>query len=298
MTEISRGGLVQNRIELGIFYYSVGVFAMSVLDACAKWLSTNYSVPQIALLESSVGLTLVLLINKDNAFALLRTEHLGLQITRGLFTLGVIYFFFFGVRYFRLADIVAVVASAPLIMLVLASLLLKERINLTSKLAVLVGFFGAMLIIKPGWTVVQWAAILPACCALCYASAAIVSRKLAPFDNPWTTLAYSQTIIFIISAPLTLFYWLDMTPADIFIIIVMGIAGTTSVYLRIKSFRYAPVNVVAPFDYTGIGWATIFGFVIWAEFPDLIVWLGIIAIALSGIYLLKQTSKKAPRPSK
>ena len=292
MSEIDRGGLVRNRVELGIFYYSVGVFAMSVLDACAKWLAADYAVPQIALLESSVGLALVFLINRDRGFALMRTNYLGLQLFRGLFTLGIIYFFFFGVRYFRLADIVAIVATAPLIMVVFASVLLKEPVNLRSKFSVLFGFLGAMLIIKPGWSVVQWAATLPACSALCYASAAIVSRKLAPFDDPWTTLAYSYTIIFIVSAPLTFFYWLDMAFIDVFVILVMGIAGTTSVYLRIKSFRYAPVNVVAPFDYAGIAWAAIFGFVIWAEFPDLIVWLGIISIALSGTYLLLQTSKK------
>ena len=284
-------GIVADRVNLGISYYLIGVAFMGVVDACAKWLTASYAVPQIVFFEAATSLIVASSIASAKGAPVFRSARPGLQILRGLLTIGTVYFFFHALRLFPLADLVAVVSVAPLFMTVLSIPILREKVGLSSQLAVCAGFLGALLIIRPGWGTVQIATILPLGCALCYALAAIVSRTLGATDPPWTTLAYTDVVLIIVSGAMLPFYWVDMAASDVVLVIVMGLAGAWSVYYRVKACRYAPINVLAPFDYTILLWALVFGYVIWREFPDLVVWLGAGAIVLSGTTVLRRTGR-------
>jgi drug/metabolite transporter (DMT)-like permease len=281
-------GIVADRVSVGILYYLIGVAFMGVLDASAKWLIAAYAVPQIVFFEATTSLIVASSIASAKGAPVFHSRRADLQILRGLLTIGTVYFFFHALRFFPLADLVAVVSAAPLFMTVLSIPILREKVGPFSKCAVCVGFLGALLIIRPGWGALQIATLFPLGSALCYALAAIVSRSLAPTDPPWTTLAYSDVALIVVSGTMMPFYWVDMAPTDVVLVIVMGLAGAWSVYYRVKACRYAPINILAPFDYTILLWAVVFGYVIWGEFPDLVVWLGAAAIVFSGISVIRR----------
>jgi drug/metabolite transporter (DMT)-like permease len=95
--------------------------------------------------------------------------------------------------------------------------------------------------------------------------------------------------LIVVSGTMLPFYWVNMVPTDLLLVVVMGLAGAWSVYYRVKACRYAPIHVLAPFDYTTLLWAVIFGYAIWREFPGPLVWLGTAAIVLSGISVIRRT---------
>lgn len=284
-----------DRIGLGIFYYLIGVAFMGILDACAKWLTTSYSVPQIVFIEATTALFIASFIGLAKRNSVFRTQRLDLQILRGVLTIGTVYFFFSSLRFFPLADLVAVVSISPLLMTVLSIPILREKVRPSSICAVCVGFLGAILILKPGWEALRVTAILPVMSALCYALAAIVSRKLGESDPPWTTLAYSSLVLAVVSGGIMPFQWVGMAFGDVLIAVAMGVATACSIYYRVKACLFAPVNVLAPFDYTNLLWAGLLGLLIWQEVPGPHVWLGSAAIVFSGIAVTRAVAG-VPRP--
>jgi drug/metabolite transporter (DMT)-like permease len=275
------------RPTAGIGYYALGLACVSLFDACAKWLVTDYPIPQIVFIESAIGLILASCMAFAQGIRPFHSQRLDLQILRGVLTSAVVYFFFSGLKFFPLADLTAVVSAAPLFMATLAVPLLGEHVSTRVKLAVCTGFLGVLLILQPNSSV-QWALILPLGCALCYALVAILSRMLAD-DDPWTTVAYSNLILIVFSAPMLPLSWVPVVPGDWGLLLLMAVMGTVGVYFRVKAVVYTPVSTLAPFDYTHIVWAVVFGYIIWGEFPDPLVWIGASTIVISGLYILWPT---------
>src|SRR5262249_37922351 len=128
--------------------------------------------------------------------------------------------------------------------------------------AVFVGFLGALVIIRPGFGMAHWAAILPVIVAVCYALYQISTRVLSPSDDPSTTLFYTRLVGVVVTTALVPFEW--RTPALVgwAMLVPMGVFGGLGHYLVIRALAATPASVLAPLGYVPLIWATVLGYVV------------------------------------
>ena len=204
----------------------------------------------------------------------LRTDHPGLHLTRGAINVVSACCFYLGLRALPLAEATAIAFAAPLFVTALSVLILKERVDGRRWLAVLAGFAGVLIIVRPGTDAFQAATLLPLTTAFLYAVMMITARGISRGEGMLTTTFYivaGQLVCSAVALP-----WVWHTPA---------LFSTLGLALITQGFRIAPASVVAPFDYTGLIWATLLGWIFWREAPDAYAYLGALFIAGSGVYI-------------
>jgi drug/metabolite transporter (DMT)-like permease len=173
----------------------------------------------------------------------------------------------------------------------LAAPLLGESVGRHRWTAVLLGFIGMMVVMRPGIAIFEWMLILPLITAILYAGVQISTRILGRTDGALTTLLYSSAGGVIISTIGVLFFWVTPSFEQWLVLGWMGFLGALGHYLMIKAFEIAPASLLAPFDYTALIWATILGFVMFGDLPDTWTVLGAVIIMSSGLYLIRRESR-------
>ena len=209
-----------------------------------------------------------------------------LQVLRSAFMLGANAFFFLALQSIPLVTASAVVFVGPLIVTALSVPLLGERVGPRRWAAVAVGFAGAMLIIRPGTDFMHAATVLPLLAALSFSFYQICTRVLARHDDPMTTLTYTAVAGSLAATAIVPTSWITPDTVGWMAMIAAGIFGALGQWALIKAISAAPVSTVAPFGYTGLVWATLFGFVTFGDVPDVYTLSGAVIIAASGLYVL------------
>ena len=251
-----------------------GIFFLTLSDANAKWLGASYHPLQILFLRALIALPVV------TALALwlggrrvLRTGHLRLHLARGAINVVSACCFYLGLNSLPLAEATAIAFAAPLFVTALSVFVLKERVDSRRWLAVLAGFAGVLIIVRPGTDAFQAATLLPLTTAMLYAVMMTTARGISPSEGMLTTTFYivaGQFLCSILTLP-----WVWQAPAigDLPYFAGVALFSTLGLTLITQAFRIAPASVVAPFDYTGLIWATVLGWVFWREAPDaLAIW--------------------------
>ena len=169
--------------------------------------------------------------------------------------------------------------------------LLGESVGRHRWTAVLLGFVGVMVVMRPGIAIFEWVLILPLITAHLYAGVQISTRILGRTDGALTTLLYSSAGGVIISTIGVLFFWVTPSFEQWLVLGWMGFLGALGHYLMIKAYEIAPASLLAPFDYTALIWATILGFVMFGDLPDTWTVLGAVIIMSSGLYLIRRESR-------
>ena len=196
-------------------------------------------------------------------------------------------FNFLALKHLRLDQTTTIGFLTPLTVAVLAGPLLGEWIGWRRAIAVLVGFGGILLAVRPGFTQVHPAVLFALCSMLCYAVFSIVTRYLAPFDRAEVTLFYSLFAGTVVVAPLALADWVwPESPFIWTLLLSMGLWGGLGHYLFILAHRHAPASVVAPFLYISLLTHSTAGFLVFGQVPDQWTLAGAGVVILSGLYLL------------
>jgi len=275
-----------------------GIFFLTLSDANAKWLGAHYSPLQILFLRALIALPAVAGI----ALALggrriLRTAHPGLHLLRGAINVMSATCFYLGLRALPLAEATAIAFAAPLFVTALSVLLLKEQVDGRRWLAVLAGFAGVLIIVRPGTSAFQAATLLPLATAMLYAVMMITARGIGQGEGMLTTTFYIVAGQLVCSAVTLPWVWQAPEPAHLPRFAAVALFSTLGLAFITQAFRIAPASVVAPFDYTGLIWATLIGWIFWHETPDAYAFVGALFIAGSGVYIaLRETrSAKAAR---
>lgn len=271
-----------------------GIFSLSVNDAIAKWLTAGYEPLQIIFVRQVLALPMILavvliLIGPSG----LRSGNVKVHALRGLFLVGGACCFFIGLRHLPLAEATALIFAAPIFITALSVPLLGERVGLRRWSAVLVGFLGVLIVVRPGIGAFQPAALYVLGAALLYALIMLSARWIPAGDRFWTMVFYFTLFPAIFSGLLVALVWQPLQLADLPIFLAMAVAGTLGMTLISQAFRLAPAAIVAPFDYTGLLWASLFGWMVWQELPDLWTYLGAAVIAASGIYIVFRETRLA-----
>ena len=218
------------------------------------------------------------------------TKNLKLQILRSvlIFCAGVT--FWSGLMYLPLADCTVIAFIAPLLVTILSVILLGEKFGFHRWGSVIIGLFGVVFVIRPGMGIAHWAVILPLFSALFYATILITTRVLGQRENALTTLFYTSTGGLVLSSVMVLFFWKTPSPIQWLFLMWLGLLGAIGHFFMIKAFEKAPASLLAPFSYASLIWATILGFFMFGDLPDVWTIFGATIIISSGLYIVKRES--------
>ncbi len=272
----------------GILLMALGMFLFSAVDTGAKFLTEDLHPFQIVWTRQLGLLAGAIFLIITSGRAILRTAHPRLQVLRGAVAAGSASLFIFAVSYVPLADAVAVSFVAPFMVTLMGALILREPVGIRRWAAVLIGFVGTLIVIRPGLGVVHPAAGLVILAAFFFAIRQIISRALSDTDKTGTTIVYTALVC---SAILTLplpFVW--QTPNGQQIMILVGIAAIAGIaeVCVIKALEMAMAVVIAPVHYTLMIWGTFYGFLVFGQLPDFWTWTGAAIVVASGVYTLRR----------
>ena len=218
------------------------------------------------------------------------TRLLGLQILRALALMAAVSGMFVAVGLMPLADAITIAFVAPLMITAAAAFFLKEQVTVGQWLAILIGFGGVLIVIRPGTSIFDAASLVPLGAAVCVAVYQTLTRPISQAVTP-VSLLYTATLVGLLVSALALpFVW--ETP-DLRQIAYLGIAaclGAAAHFLLIRAYHAAPASLVAPFAYTEIVWSSAIGFAAFGDIPDSATLIGAAILIASGLYLLRRAS--------
>ncbi len=272
----------------GAAHMLAGVLLFSIMDAMVKWLVADYPVHQIVFFRTVFALLPCLyFIARSGGLATLRTRRPLVHVVRGLIGLAAMGCYFYAFALMDLADAKAILFSAPLFMTVLAIPLLGEKVGIYRWSAVLVGFLGVMVIVKPTGDMLQVGAIAAIGGAVLYALAVITVRHLSATDSAASiTFYFTLTGALAGTAMVAVFGWVTPPPADLALLACVGIIGGVGQYSLTQAFRYAEAAAIAPLEYLSMVGALILGYLVWNDIPSLDVFAGIALVVASGLFIL------------
>ena len=271
-----------------IAYLLLGVAGGLGLDLSAKEILASYSLEQFVFLRSVIGVALFLLLARQfGGLSNLRTSRWRWHLARTIFAVGAMFGFFYGLARMPLVNVLTLGFTAPLMVTALSVPMLGEHVGWRRWTAVVIGFLGVLIILRPGQQQVSLAHSAVLFAAFCYACLAITARKLSNTESSYSLSVYVTTGPLLIS--LTMLGTGHWQPPDLNGWILFGLAGACSVIAWIGiigGYRRASPAMLAPFEYTAIIGGAIAGYVIWNEVPDRWVVAGATVIIVSGLFVV------------
>jgi drug/metabolite transporter (DMT)-like permease len=258
----------------------------SLLDASAKYLLPQLNPPTIVFLRYLIGLIFALgwmLLARD--LALFRSVHPRTQFLRGALLLGSTAFNFTALQYLQLAQTAAIMFSNPLWVCALSHLVLRERVGPRRWSAVIVGFCGVLIIMRPGGEGFHPAMFLSILAALSAALYQLTTRRVGADDRSETSLLYGTLWGTVCALPATAFSFEMPAGWQWPVLMFAGFCGSFGHYLLIAAHRLAPASLLAPYSYTQILWMMLLGLLLFGDVPDQWTLIGAAIVVASGLYV-------------
>ncbi len=273
----------------GIALMAMGMFLFSGVDTMGKFLTDTVHPIQIVWFRQ-LGLFLgVLVLIGVQGRSVLFSSNPKLQIGRGALAACSATLFIAGVGYVPLADAVAITFVAPFIVTIMGALILREPVGIRRWAAVLIGFLGTLIVIRPGMGVMHPAAFLLLIAASAFALRQVLSRILAGEDRTRTTVAYTAIVSWsLLTLPLPFVWQTPSSALELGLLLAMAAMAAIAETLVIMALDAAQAVVVAPVQYSLLIWGTFYGFVVFGQLPDAWTWLGAAIIVATGLYTLNR----------
>lgn len=305
-----------NRPLTGILFIVLGMVCISVNDALIKFLSDGYPLHQIVFIRSLVGIALSLVIVRfEGGLGILRTARPGLHLLRGLLLVAANLAFFLALAAMPIAEATAIFFVAPLFITLLSIPILRDRVGPRRIAAVIVGFCGVLVMLRPGGEKGApdlLVSLLPVVAALTYALFQLLTRKLGGISKASAMAVYIQGLFIIVgiaffvvagdgrfaddvsgtSLTFLLRAWTWPAAGDMTLFIALGVLSAGIAYALSQAYRSAAAATVAPFEYVAMPLAALWGFLIWNEVPDLRSAVGMLLILGSGLYVLAREQRR------
>ena len=262
---------------------------LPIMDGFAKYLSSDLPVLQItwARYFFTVAFTLPIMFFffRKN---LVWTDKPKLQLIRGLILLTANICFFYSISIISLAKALTLAFIAPLIVTAFSPIFLGEKVGFRRWSAVIIGFIGSMVVIRPGFVEINLASLAALGTGVMYGFYLIITRKLSSSDNPLLTLLLTGVVGAIIISFVMPFVWIKPTLNQWSMMAAIGIFACVGHLFIILSLKYADASKLAPFSYFEIVTNIIIGYYFFSDFPDKWTFLGLFIIILSGIYISRR----------
>ena len=271
---------------IGILFVSTALSINAVKDGVAKLLGGYY--PPLMLVWIHLAFTCLLLmplVFKKYGRTVLSPQKFGIQVLRStLFVLG-ISLFYWSLNYIPLADTTSMVFIAPIVVTALSPIILGEKLGLHRSLAVLVGFVGVYIILRPEFSGDRFGYILGLGAGSCLGMFYMANRKLAEYQPQLVAVTYTAIFGTLLLLPTLPFVWIIPRLSDSALLTSFVLLAIIGQIFLISAFSYTKASTLAPFQYTQLIAATIVGVIVFDTFPDQTTWLGIFLIVVSGLYI-------------
>jgi len=279
--------------SIGILFGILAYLSFSILDATQKTLILYHSVFQLLLVKYFFVLFLSLIESKrKNNSSFYKSKNIKLQILRSLLSVIESGCFVLSFKYLSLANAHSIGSLAPVIVVALSAIILKEKVSPKTWVAIFIGFIGVIIILRPTSSIFDPKALLPLVAAFMLGLYQIVTKKVSEHDSNETSLFYTSIIGLIIMSFLASNFWSPISGSSYMMFLAIGVFFSLGLYLQIIALSKARASIIQPFHYTLIFWAIILGYIFYDDVPDMFMVIGSIIITCSGIFVLKQSSKE------
>ena len=292
---------IHNDTARAMLMMIVAMLALPGIDAIAKWLSGSVSSGQVTWSRFFFQIMLMapLLLRTRGPWL---TPNLWLHAARGALIAFATLFFFSGLAWLPMADAIAIFFIEPLLVTLLSALFFREAIHWRRISAISLGFAGALIIIRPTFSEVGFAALYPVAAATCFSFYIVLTRKLVSNEDPirlqffagiFGCLVMSLALGYGSVADIAILEAVWPTQQQWLLLATLGLIATACHLLVTYAYRLASIGILAPFQYVEIIGATGLGLLIFGDFPDAVTWLGIGIIVGSGMYVFHRESRLA-----
>ena len=267
---------------------ALGILLLTANDATSKYLVQSHPIGQVVgLRQASTLLVLIPYMIFFSRWSLLRVVDLRGQLMRGtLFIIGSV-LIVWSLAELPLATAITMLFISPIFIVILSVPLLGERISRHRWIAVIGGFAGVLIIMRPGGSTFQWALLLPLLAAMVNALRDVITRRLARTETSIAILFWSN-IILMTGGFMTLpMGWAPVSTPDAFWFVAAGIFNGTAHFCIIDALRTGEASALAPIRYTALLWAALLGFLVWGEVPELWLLAGAAVIVGSSLYMIR-----------
>ena len=270
-----------------MFFAVMAYFSFSILDAVQKTAIIYHSVFQLLFIKYCFVLLLSLIESKRKKnLKFYVTGNFKIQILRSILSIIESGLFVLSFKYLTLANAHSIAALAPLFVVALSAIILREHVSIKIWIAIFIGFLGVLIIMRPGLSIFDPKSLIPLLAAFFLSIYQIVTRKASMIDSNETSLFYTSIIGIILMGLIGYNFWQPLMENSFLFFIAIGIFYSLGLYFQIIALSIARAGIIQPFHYTLIFWAIIFGYIIYNDFPDNFTIIGALIITISGVYVL------------
>lgn len=280
-------GHTDSRPLAGIALACIGYACFAMQDAIVKWLVAEYEVPEVLFMRSMVIVVVSgLLVRYRGHPSIFKSPYRSTVVLRAALMLFAWLLFYNAARHLELAQLTTLYFSAPIIVVFLSILVLKEKVSSGRWIACIGGFIGVAIAANPTHSPDLLPSAMCLIAGFCWAWSTILIRLVSRSESTLTQM-YATSLLFGLACALS-FPWIWKTPdaSGWALMIGLGIVSTIGQFFLYEGFRYAPASALAPIEYTGLIWAFAYGFLIWSEVPATGVFVGATLIVASSLILI------------
>ena len=281
----------------GILMALLATVAYAVVDTLSKYQAREYPVGMIVWARYFVPLVLLLAVFLPRRGArMVRLVYPAIQLARGvLLTAGTV-FIVFAYRVMPIAEAQAISFIHPVLLTLLAVVFLGEKVSPLGWAAVLIGFSGVLIIVRPGGGLFTPAAILPLGLAFSFSSYQIFTRLISGKEDSLNSLFCVLLVGSVVMSLALPFSWIDPSPKGLFFFALIGVTSGLGHFSTIKALEYAPASLLAPFAYIQLLWVSILGVLVFGDFPDAVTLIGMGVVVAGGLLVAASRRRQGRSP--
>jgi drug/metabolite transporter (DMT)-like permease len=283
----------------GILMMCISTVFFSAMHVLVRYAAQDVPPMQVAFLRNAFGVIVFAPLLMSSGLAFLRTERIGLHAVRGLLNVAAMLMFFTALALTPVARVTALGFSAPLFTALLSVMFLGERFRIRRWLALVLGFSGTLIILRPGMIPADLGSLLVISSAMLWGITMIVIKVLSRTESSFAITAYMNIFLSLFSLGPALWVWEWPEPMMWVWLVAIGILGTIAQLALSQSLKETEPTAVMPFDFLKLVWAALLGVWVFGEIPDIYTWIGGLIVFAGGFYIAyrehQERKRAAPR---
>ena len=283
----------QSDVMRGVVLMSISTIAFSIMHGLVRHVSESLPPFQIAFFRNLFGLVFLLPLLIQSKFVMFKSKRIGLHAFRGVINVAAMLMFFTALSVSPLAKVTALSFTAPIFMAVLSVFVLGERFRIYRWMAITAGFVGMLIIIRPGYVVVDTGALLVVGSAALWAVAMLLIKIISRTDSSVTIVAWMGVFLCLFSFGPALWVWQSPTMEDMVWLILIGLTGSIAQVSLSQSLKLTDPTALMPLDFLKLIWTALIGAWFFAEIPDIYTWVGSAVIFLAGLFIAHRERRQS-----
>ncbi len=280
-----------NKNKLAIFLIIISVLSVSVMIACTKLAQIEVNVVTAALLRFVFGIIIISPIIIKSKFSIFKTQNLKFHFVRSALNLPAMLLGFASISLLPIEKFTAIQFVVPFFVTLLAVIFLGERIYFYRTFALILGFIGMIVIIRPGIIDISIGITMALCSSFFWSIVIVMTKKISANDSAITILAYQYVFMIIFTLILALFFWQPTSIKTLIFLFFAGLTGTIFHLCINHAYKLVDVTMTQPYSFLGLIFSSIIGYFIFSEIPDIYTWLGA-TIIFTGVLIISYREMK------